>query len=165
MSLTKEIQSSVCKAEIIKGNLVCENLSYVFIGEMDVCAFNKTGYATEFEIKISRRDFHADKLKYKWQFFEMKSEKHIPNYFYYVCPEGLIKESELKDYMGLIYFANDELTVIKKAKLIHKHKPNSDTVLKKVIRITNWRTYLGASRLTIKNRIAKENENPDFIGA
>ena len=82
-----------------------ENLN-VYDWESDVLKITKSGYAYEFEIKISRGDFKND--------FKHKKKKHLlleskdngakmPNYFYYVVPEGLITEEEVPEYAGLIY--------------------------------------------------------------
>ena len=82
-----------------------ENLN-VYDWESDVLKITKSGYAYEFEIKISRGDFKND--------FKHKKKKHLllenkensskmPNYFYYVVPEGLVTEDEVPEYAGLIY--------------------------------------------------------------
>lgn len=82
-----------------------ENLN-VYDWESDVLKITKSGYAYEFEIKISRSDFKND--------FKHKKKKHLlleskdnstkmPNYFYYVVPEGLVTEEEVPEYAGLIY--------------------------------------------------------------
>ena len=82
-----------------------ENLN-VYDWESDVLKITKSGYAYEFEIKISRGDFKND--------FKHKKKKHLllenkennskmPSYFYYVVPEGLVTEDEVPEYAGLIY--------------------------------------------------------------
>lgn len=158
--MTKDIQKEVCKAEILKGNIVSENFHYFFVGEFDVISANKNGYISEFEVKVGRRDFKADALKYKWGFFEGKVEKRIPNYFSYVCPEGLIKECDLKyDYMGLIYMTEAGLLTIKKPKLIHKYKHDLIPLYRKMLKVNNWMRYFGASQMTIKNQEIKNRTN------
>lgn len=62
----------------------------------------KTADGTEtivVEVKTSRADFRADAKKV----FRVNSEQGMGNYRYYLCPEGLIKESELPTKWGLIY--------------------------------------------------------------
>lgn len=46
-----------------------------------------------------------------------------PNYFFYACPDGLIKESETPNYAGLLYL-NDRYydNIIKKMPLLHRDK-------------------------------------------
>lgn len=82
-----------------------ENLN-VYDWESDVLKITKSGYAYEFEIKISRGDFKNDfkHKKKKHLLLENKENKtKMPNYFYYVVPEGLVTENEVPEYAGLIY--------------------------------------------------------------
>jgi len=162
LSLTLELQQTICRAEIQKGNHVAENFNYFFAGELDVISVNKSGYVVEFEVKISRPDFKADAKKKKWQWYHDKlygAKSYCPNYFIYVCPEGLIKENEIKDYQGLIYVKDGEITIIKKPKLIHRHKHDIVKLLTKMLTTNNWKHYHGAQRLTILNREAKERND------
>ena|GEM_PF-2136521 len=163
MSLTKEIQQTICKAEIQKGNLVAENFNYFFAGELDVVSVNGNCYVSEFEIKVSRSDFKADAKKRKWNLYDNPykgtSFNHVPNYFTYVCPPGLIKEEDLKPYMGLIYVSGEEITIIRKPKAIHRFKENTIKLITKLCRVNNWRHYFGAQKLTILNKEAKERND------
>lgn len=82
-----------------------ENLN-VYDWESDVLKITKSGYAYEFEIKISRGDFKNDfkHKKKKHLLLENKSnDSKMPNYFYYVVPAGLITEEDVPEYAGLIY--------------------------------------------------------------
>lgn len=160
MSLTKEIQSIICKAEIQKGNLVAENVNYLFAGELDVCSVSKAGYVHEFEVKVSRADFKADAKKRKWHYYDYAHEASkqawfikAPNYFTYVCPEGMIKPEELKPWQGLIYLLPDNsIQVVKKSTIIHKVKFDLPKLLTKMLTVNNWHHYYGAQKLTILNR-------------
>lgn len=154
--MTKEIQKELCKYEIEKGNIVSENFNYFFVGELDVISVNKSGYVSEFEVKVSRSDFKADAKKRKWYFFENKIEKQIPNYFNYVCPDGMIMPDEIKPYMGLIYYSEKGFLVVKKPKLIHKYKHCLIKLFTKISRQNNWRYYFGFCQLTVKNNEIKE---------
>lgn len=51
------------------------------------------------ECKTSRSDFKADAKK----LFRQEPTKGIGNWRYYMCPEGIISESELPDKWGLAY--------------------------------------------------------------
>jgi len=51
------------------------------------------------EVKVSRSDFLSDKKKY-WRKIP---EYGIGRYRSYLCPEGIIKESDLPEYWGLLY--------------------------------------------------------------
>lgn len=116
--------------------------------EADVFAINKTGYMTEYEIKISRGDFFAD-LKHKDYkhrnlrdinavsvYDEWKNGNktggtvehiNIPNRFYYACPVGLIKKEEVPEYAGLVYVDGEKIIEIKPANLLHKTKADART--------------------------------------
>jgi hypothetical protein len=161
LSLTKEIQQTICKAEIKKGNHVAENFNYFFRGELDVISVAKSGYVSELEVKVSRADFRADAKKSKWLYYNYAIENpfaknDVPNYFTYVCPvingKALISETELAPYMGLIYVIDGELIIIRKPKLIHKYKPDIIKLLTKMLTVNNWHHYYGAQKLTILNR-------------
>lgn len=69
---TDEIQKLICKDEVLKGNLPCENISANFCGEADVLSILKSGYVKEFEVKISRSDFKNDAKKDKWKFYDVR---------------------------------------------------------------------------------------------
>ncbi len=154
---TSEIQKIICKSEVLKGSLACENVGYLLAWECDVLTLNKSGYLSEFEVKISRSDFLAEKKKSgKWKLIEDRAEWTCPNYFWYVCPEGLIKESEIPVYAGLIYTKTDCIEIQKSAKLLHKCKKDKDKVLTKFCRISAERLYLGGCRMTYNARISKE---------
>lgn len=154
---TKHIQELVCKEEILKGNLPCENIQApLFAGEQDVLSVLKSGYMVEYEVKISRSDFKADFKKDKWKFYDWKIENKIPNYFYYVCPSGMIKENEIPLFAGLVYAHDTYLEVIKKAKIVHRYKHDLLKILTKFCRMKSERQYLGDCLMTYKNKKIKE---------
>ncbi len=99
--------------------------------EFDMFSLTHSGYTIEFEIKISRADFHKD--------FKSKVEKHKvyadksqinakPNRFFFVCPPDLIRLDEIPEYAGLIYMDVNQVSstkgymLIKNAPLLHKTK-------------------------------------------
>lgn len=66
------------------------------------------------EVKVSRSDFLSDKKKY-WR----KHPEHgIGRFRSYLCPEGLIKESDLPKYWGLLW-------INEKGKIIEIVKPEA----------------------------------------
>ena len=157
MTNTKDIQELVCKEEVIKGNLPCENIQVAFIqGEQDVLSILKSGYVAEYEVKVSRSDFKADAKKSKWKSYALKIERHMPNYFSYVCPPGMIKEYEVQSFAGLIYAHDNHLEVIKKAKILHRFKHDITGMLKKFARVKSERKYLGSCLMTYQNNQIKE---------
>lgn len=123
---------------------------FVFDWESDYFLINKRGYTTEIEIKISKSDFKRDFekvakhstiktgscTKETWGGLKtIDSKGRRPNRFYYCMPDGLVPESEIPEYAGLIYIKKDSyidkyyVTIIKDAPLIHKEKFNYDKIL------------------------------------
>lgn len=162
---TKEIQVAICKMEVLKGSLACENIGF-FNGEADCLSLNKNGFAHEFEVKVSRSDFKADLKKSKWVYFENRVERAIPNYFSYACPTGLIQISEIPAYAGLIYLEGGEIEIQKSPKLLHKCTDRKDKLIVKISRMLSERVYLGSCRLTYNNKKHMEwvaAEYPDLL--
>lgn len=103
---------------------------YVFANESDLLTVTKAGYTDEYEIKLSRSDFMADKRKHRYESYHhvspwhglqysrrqddgtqlhwtgirpRKIENNFPNRFWYVVPEGLVTADEVPAYAGLMY--------------------------------------------------------------
>lgn len=93
--------------------------------ECDVFSITHSNYRIEYEVKISRSDFFADKnkkdkhLRYSTS---STNEGFVPNRFFYVCPEGLINKEEVPMYAGLLYISNGIVFYEKDAPLLHKDK-------------------------------------------
>jgi hypothetical protein len=149
---------------------------YQFKGfnEADVLGISGAGHIYEYEIKISRADFFNDfkNKAYKHRLLGEGDAKHtyalwkkgkktdetydlivIPNRFYYVCPEGLIKKEEVPEYAGLIYI-NDKYTEIKPAPILHHHKAN-EAIYKNVAIILSQRCIWGCAYRVHKLRQQK----------
>lgn len=63
-------------------------------------AFGWGGSATQLiEVKVSRSDFHSDKKKH-WRQYPSYG---IGRFRSYLCPKGVIKESDLPSKWGLLY--------------------------------------------------------------
>lgn len=165
--MTKEIQVALGKYLTIKGHEhICENFGHV-IYEMDVASLSKRDMLLEFEVKISRSDFLADKnkrKKYGLSKFEMYEkpfghEARCPNCFYYVCPENLISKDEIPIYAGLYYYNTDkEIILIKSPKRIHIVPSNRVEILNKMLRMVSQRKYLGGTMLTYKNKLIQKRQ-------
>lgn len=138
--MTKEFEVSeevICTAldSYFRGNCRYKmSNAYVFKHdwESDFFVQKQNGYCYEFEVKISRSDFFADKKKVikhsilrTGKFLEQKKQwnkertgnddkwiieqierVHLlrPNKFFYVVPKGLITIDELPEYAGLFYY-------------------------------------------------------------
>jgi hypothetical protein len=88
--------------------------AFVYGWECDFWCMSNTGETREFEIKISRSDYAIDH----------KKEKHLDvtkgaNYFYYVCPSGLIAKEEVRGKYGLIYVNDRGMQIVKKPSKLH----------------------------------------------
>jgi hypothetical protein len=121
---------------------------YIYNWESDIITINKNKYISEYEIKISRADFKADFLKtdkhsfmsdvYNYNF----SSEHVPNYFYYVTPPGLLDKKEIPEYSGLIEVGM-YVRRVKRAPILHRLEanPNMEMNLMKKIYHKYWNNY------------------------
>lgn len=75
--------------------------------EADLVGVTAGRFVTEYEIKRFHSDFKADFNK-KAKHRLLKEGKHPANYFYFVCPSGLIQSHEVPDYYGLIWIEKYE---------------------------------------------------------
>lgn len=93
--------------------------AFIYDWESDFWAMDAKGETREFEIKISRSDFLADAKKAK------HSSDDGANFFYYVCPEGLIKPNEVRPKYGLIYvYEHGGFLIAKKPVRLNSNKFN-----------------------------------------
>lgn len=159
--MTKEIQKELCThLAANKHDAICENVCLNW-WEIDVASLTKSGMLHEFEVKISRSDFKCDKKNKstKFIYYQNKGETQwgCPNYFWYVCPKGLIDISELEKWMGLIYYENGEFEYVRNAKRLHnKKRKNMEKDLRRMLRLTMQRKYLGGSYMTFINKSKME---------
>lgn len=101
---------------------------YVLQGEQDMLAISKAGYASEFEIKMTRADYKADFAKtttprhWRGRHVELKHDLlsgkitannpwQVPKYFWFVVPDGLIGVDDVPPYAGLLSVYFDEWDV------------------------------------------------------
>jgi hypothetical protein len=149
--------------------------------EADVLGINRNGYIYEYEIERSRSDFRAEfkhkeykhkklrgrnaiKVYDEWKNGKRTGGKYecilIPNRYFFVCPEGLIKPEEVPEYAGLIYtdkrflYSNE---LIKAAPLLHKNKANK-RIYERVANILSQRIIFGCSYYTHQQKM-KENQS------
>lgn len=163
--MTKEIQHELCKHLAANGyEHFCENYGHI-VYEFDVALLSKSNMLSEYEVKISRSDFMADKNKGKFygiRKFELydnpkNNERKCPNYFYYVCPKDLIKHNEIPIYAGLIYYSTEDgIELIKSPKRIHNIPSDRIQIINKMLRMTMQRKYLGGTLMTYKNNLIKQ---------
>lgn len=113
----------------------------LYAWESDYLAISKGGRVYEVEIKISHADFlneakHKDKklqllggsIVTEEDFYGFKPldyDRHMPkpNYFYYVCPQGVIAPEEVPEFAGLLYITDgDGFRMEKVAPELHRKK-------------------------------------------
>jgi len=87
--------------------------AFVYAWECDYWTLDAHGNTREFEVKCSRSDFLIDSKKAK------HSNTDGANYFYYVCPEGMIRGEEVKPGYGLIWVAENGMEIIKKPRRLN----------------------------------------------
>lgn len=90
--------------------------------ECDMFSITTALYFHEIEVKVSRADFRADfRKEEKHLVLAGKAAKEIltsigwkprelcpPRTFHYACPEGLLSESDVPEYAGLIWVSREE---------------------------------------------------------
>lgn len=166
--MTKEIQYALGKYLSILGHEhICENFGHT-VFEMDVASLSKSNMLHEYEVKISRSDFLADKGKMankNMSKFEMYGnpvghESRCPNYFHYVCPAGMIRKEEVPIFAGLLYYhQGGDIEFVKNVKRIHSIPSNRVDILAKMLRMTSQRKYLGGTMMSYKNKLIKSKQN------
>jgi hypothetical protein len=157
---TNEIKEILSHDLYKKGHCpIVHNFQGAGLGECDVLSITKTKMTNEFEIKISRSDFFKDFKKEEKHknlsqgigaFFSDYRQDHwliAPNFFWYVCPEGLIKVEEVPAYAGLIYIVGATCVKIKKAPKIHKH-PATELLYTSILRNLTCKLIFGSSYMT-----------------
>lgn len=76
--------------------------------ECDLLRFKESGTVYEYEIKTSKSDYLAD-FKKSWykenKHQSLKDGKLLPNYFFFVLPEGMVSKSEIPDHCGLLEYS------------------------------------------------------------
>lgn len=151
------------KRQVLRNHTpVVANITTVFDWEVDLFSVGKSGMTYEFEVKISRQDFLKDKKKRKWEFLTWK--RITPNYMSYVCPDGLITEKEIPDFMGLYYFRDGGIIEIKKPTLRHKTAIDIHEVQMKVARMYSQREFLGRTLISHLNKeIRERNEEREKV--
>lgn len=98
---------------------------FVYMWESDYLAVTASGYTYEAEIKISHSDFLNDAKHKAEKMSVLKGDMDgsRPNYFYYVCPRGVIGVEEVPEFAGLLYIDdNGYFSRIKEAPKLHNAK-------------------------------------------
>lgn len=124
----ESIQQALYLNHPILTNPAFEMVGFIFYEwESDYLAISKAGYVYECEIKISHSDFlnEAARKQEKMRILSdgNQSSNKRPNYFWYVCPEGIISKAECPKFAGLMYITDSGMfRCIKTAPGLHKAK-------------------------------------------
>ena len=80
-----------------------------FRWESDVLAFNDKGQIMEVCVITDPSALTVDLGKHKHSDFRCRfmTERRLPTKFYYACPWEAIREDQVPDYAGLIYFLDN----------------------------------------------------------
>lgn len=126
------IQQALYWKHPIITNPALEMIGFIFYAwESDYLAVSKAGYVYECEIKISHADFLNEVRHKQDKMCIMQGlatpdgiiDDRRPNYFFYVCPEGIISEDECPEFAGLVYITDaGTFRYIKAAPCLHKIK-------------------------------------------
>ena len=97
-----------------KGNRIFPN---IFVGkwEADLLEVTRSRLTYEYEVKVSRCDFHKDKKKsdkYGKNKFDVVTSGQRTNYFYYIVPKSLISPMKSLILPGLFMLMKDQCNVI-----------------------------------------------------
>lgn len=171
---TAEIQDGILKHYFDKHNCRygISNFSGCGYSETDVFAVTKSMIVYAFEVKISRNDFKKEfkdkKHKHEYYSNKLSSEDRYhkrPNKYFFVCPSGLIKPTEVPDHAGLIYVdaftLNDsgrrhfEISVVKDAPYIHREKATVELLVRMCQSLTQ-RMIFGCALMTYRNKLSAQ---------
>ncbi len=113
------------------------------LGEMDVFCLRRSGYAEEFEVKISTADFKADSKKIRKHNSLQhansiaRKAKYLPNKFSYVFSKDVKYDlEEIPEQYGVYLAGAHWLRCVRTPKFLHKDKYNWD---EKVAKSCSWR--------------------------
>lgn len=153
----KQIQEHLQKWLYEKSNIYqALNFSKAGLYESDVLAITKSLMITEIEVKISRSDFKADFKKthkhYRMQNPITDGWRWTPNKFYFACPVGLINDSDVPTYAGLIWVDSlGNIEVVKEAKRLHRIKAPV-RILTAMLHHLTAKSAFGCQYMTYQNR-------------
>ncbi len=141
----ESIQQALYRKHPILTKPVFEMVGFIFYAwESDYLAISKAGYVYECEIKISHSDFlneaahKQEKMRLlggedmtvekfhsydKYGIRRGKEPMQKPNYFWYICPEGIISEAECPKFAGLMYIdESGRFRCVRNAPMLHKDR-------------------------------------------
>lgn len=139
----KDIQNALYVHLLRKSRVACPNYTTPGWWEADLWTVSPSGYAAEYEVKISKKDFRSDSLKTVDRFQAARHRrngtepktKHQrlasgdvrgPSRFYFVTPEGLLAPEDIPPWAGWIEVNKNGRwtvpTIRKSAPQLHRQK-------------------------------------------
>lgn len=122
--LTESRIQALLATKFGKTGSICVPNCGAFGWESDLLRLTSRWLCAEYEIKVSRADFRADrakKLKHLWlETRPSEAPQRCPNYFWYAAPVGVIPVDELPAYAGLVEVVDRNLVVARKAPRLHR---------------------------------------------
>lgn len=93
--------------------------------DADFVAVTMAGQVIEYEIKVSRADFHRDRKKLRHKIYDGQQPGERPNRFWYVTANCIITADDLPAWAGWMEYENGALNVRKDAPKLSpdKHSP------------------------------------------
>ena len=133
--------------------------------ECDLWRVTKSGYSYEYEIKLSVSDFRADKKKSRriienGRYFDQAKHEILsskndrgPSYFYFVLPDGIVEDSEVPEWAGIIRVGGNlhRHEITRNAPVRHRIKAKQET-------IDHARQCMSYRYWDLKNKIIREKE-------
>lgn len=165
-----EIQQAIYLEMCVKGHGSMLPNCFVFQNgcESDMISTTKAGYVWEYEIKVSKSDFYADKQKTRHDRY-MNPDNYLitergpqfprPNRFFYVTPKGLVTDKAVPPYAGLIelerlqvdkpWHKRYRMQTVVPAPLAHREKPPLNFMLRvgKTFSFKYWDVRLEADNV------------------
>jgi hypothetical protein len=145
---------------------ICGNFQTSTLPECDLISVNPQGLLCEWEIKISRSDFQADFRKERKHRCLALGQGRVArrrgsaleyqfltcSYFSYACPAGLLRESDLPPYAGLVWVHPDgRIAVVRPAPTRHLYPADAD-ILRRINHNLTQKFLYGCSRATFATR-------------
>ncbi|WP_165073296.1 hypothetical protein [Paludisphaera rhizosphaerae] len=132
----RRLQNLIATRFLKTGSLCVPNCG-VWGWESDLVRVSPSYLASEYEIKVTRKDFHRDseKLERVAALSNPEGRKRVegltPSRFWYATPRDMVKPEEVPAYAGLIQPSKSgrRLDIIVPAPLLHRNKLDAARLL------------------------------------
>ncbi len=80
------------------------------------------GIVIEYEVKVSREDFHRDKRKHRHKIYSKEIPGVLPNRFYYATAQDIVTNDDIPQWAGWYEHDGAALMLKKRAPAMHAEK-------------------------------------------